>query len=118
MNDQPKTQWSGVFTTLRNGVSINENFTFRSDDWDEVKKLRMEVMDKMAPSTVKFPDDDGSVAHTETQETAPLCPVHGTPMTWRPAGVSKVSNKPYPAFWACGTKNTDGSYCKGKPKHE
>ena len=38
------------------------------------------------------------------------CPVHGTPFNLIPAGVSKTSGAPYPAFWACGTRG-----CKLKP---
>ena len=51
----------------------------------------------------------------------PICSQHGTPMTMRPAGLSKTKTnpdgtpKPYEAFWACSDKNPDGSYCKAKP---
>ena len=57
-----------------------------------------------------------------TQSTAPvdpntpMCGVHNVPMTQRPAGVSKTTNKPYPAFWACPNKMPDGSFCKFKPQ--
>lgn len=41
---------------------------------------------------------------------------HGTPWTLKPAGVSKVSGKPYSAFWTASHKLDDGSgYCKEKP---
>ena len=43
----------------------------------------------------------------------PLCAIHHKPMTWR-EGDSKQSGKHY-AFWACGERNSDGSFCKYKP---
>lgn len=115
MSDQPKYQWTGVWTTVRNGISINENITLRMDDREEIFDLRKTILDKIAPSSVSFPNDEGTVAQTRTQEQAPLCSVHGTPMTLKPAGVSKAG-KAYPAFWACATRNADGSFCKSKPK--
>ena len=45
----------------------------------------------------------------------PICSVHGTPMTLRPAGISKSTGKAYEAFWACAEKNPDGSFCRAKP---
>ncbi len=50
------------------------------------------------------------------QSQSPVCPVHGTVMVLKPAGVSKTSNKPYPPFWSCPSKNADGSYCKSRPQ--
>lgn len=41
----------------------------------------------------------------------PNCQLCGAEMVWR-EGVSKNMGKPY-AFWACPTRNPDGSYCKG-----
>ena len=38
------------------------------------------------------------------------CPVHGTPFKIVPAGVSKNTGNPYPAFWTCSTQG-----CKLKP---
>ena len=46
--------------------------------------------------------------------TNATCPIHGTPLVWK-AGTSKTTNKPY-GFWACPTRNADGSYCKGGSK--
>ena len=40
------------------------------------------------------------------------CGIHGSPMVFK-EGVSKKSGKPY-AFWACDTKNADGSFCNFK----
>lgn len=45
----------------------------------------------------------------------PICPVHNVPMTLKPAGVSKATGRQYKAFWACGEKMEDGSYCRAKP---
>lgn len=44
----------------------------------------------------------------------PLCGIHGTPMTLKPAGVSKTTGRQYPAFWSCGQRDGD-QYCKFKP---
>ena len=46
--------------------------------------------------------------------TNATCPVHGSNLEWK-TGISKTTNKPY-AFWACNTKNADGSYCKAGGK--
>ena len=46
---------------------------------------------------------------------APICEIHNKPMTLKPAGISKTTNKPYPAFWACGERMPDNSYCRFKP---
>jgi hypothetical protein len=40
---------------------------------------------------------------------------HGELWTLKPAGISKVSGKPYEAFWAASHKAPDGSYCREKP---
>ena len=40
---------------------------------------------------------------------------HGTPWQAKPGGVSKVSGKPYNAFYAASHKLPDGSWCKDKP---
>jgi len=45
----------------------------------------------------------------------PACPVHKTPMTWKPAGISKTTNRPYPGFFACGVRQEDGNWCNAKP---
>jgi len=51
-----------------------------------------------------------------TNPQAPSCGIHGTPMTWK-TGVSKGSGKPY-AFWACSTKNADGTFCSFRPENK
>lgn len=43
---------------------------------------------------------------------------HGTPWQAKPGGVSKISGKPYNAFWAASHKTPDGSWCKDKPSRE
>ena len=42
---------------------------------------------------------------------APICSTHGTKKVWK-TGRSQAG-KDY-AFWACPTKNADGSFCKAK----
>lgn len=39
-----------------------------------------------------------------------ICPVHKTKLEWK-AGTNKTTGKPY-GFWACTSKNADGSYCR------
>ena len=116
MNDCAKFQWTGQWTTVRNGISISENFTFRLDDLEDLKLKRQQTLDGVAPASVQFPNDEGPVARTVTQEVAPLCPVHGTPMSFKPPGISKTSGKPYQGFWSCGQRNADNSYCRAKPE--
>lgn len=50
------------------------------------------------------------------ENEVPRCPIHGSPMTLKPAGISKTSGKPYPAFWACNQKTIDGKYCNARPE--
>ena len=64
--------------------------------------------DKGTPVTVP-------VAPVTPQSQSLVCPVHGTVMVLKPAGVSKSTNKPYPPFWSCPSKNADGTYCKSRP---
>lgn len=45
------------------------------------------------------------------QGALPLCD-HGQPMKLVPAGISKASGKPYPAFWACAQAR--GQQCAKK----
>jgi len=40
------------------------------------------------------------------------CPVHGTALVWK----TGTNAKGQYAFWACPTKNADGSYCKAATK--
>jgi hypothetical protein len=40
---------------------------------------------------------------------------HGEAWQLKPGGVSKVSGKPYNAFYAASHKTTDGGWCKDKP---
>lgn len=53
--------------------------------------------------------------HTDGK-SAPICGIHNVPMNFREGGISKTSNRPYPAFWACPAKMPDGSYCKFRNK--
>ena len=80
--DSKKFQWTGQWTRQENGVAISENFTFRSDNY------------------------------AATQPSHPVCKVHGNTMSLRPAGTSKKTGKPYPAFWACTFKDVNGAYCR------
>ena len=43
------------------------------------------------------------------EQSPPMCPNCQTPMSLRPAGISKKTDKPYPAFWACPNNRSCGS---------
>lgn len=49
----------------------------------------------------------------QPQGQAPYCAIHHVPMRWK-EGVSKMG-KNY-AFWTCGQKNPDNSWCNFKPQ--
>lgn len=111
MNDEsfPKFQYS-VFT--KNGH--DGQYVIRTNDKDEFVML-IEYVNSLLPKTAVV---DAPTAFAKSLEGTtdiahpPLCGIHGTSMTWR-TGVSQKTNKPY-AFWACPTKNADGSFCTFK----
>jgi hypothetical protein len=100
----------------KNGIQVSENHTGRFDTQEEENIYRLHALG-LVPQTQAFPDDSGPVATPpqNTVQSAPVCGVHGIPMTLKPAGVSRAG-KPYPAFWSCSQKNPDGTYCSYKPK--
>ena len=108
MSDK-KYQWSKM------SPDRSEQVVVRSDDVDEWYQL-IEDARGVLP-TVGFPNDSGATATPieKTQEESPMCGIHKIPMTLKPAGVSKVG-RPYPAFYSCGQRNPDGSYCNFKLK--
>lgn len=118
MNNDAKYQWTGVFSRTVNGVVLSENFTFRMDTRDELEKERKQTIELIMPSAKSFPDDEGTMAHVATEEMAPVCKVHKTPMKLHPAGTSKTTGRAYPQFWSCGIKNTDGTFCNYRPPKE
>ena len=109
-------QWTGQFTRAVNGVMLSENFTFRMDNREELEAERKKVIENLVPSAKTFPEDEGDIAHTATEEQGEMCPVHKNAMTFKPAGVSKRTGKPYNGFWSCGIKNTDGTFCTYRPQ--
>ena len=94
-----------------------QSITIRTDD--KLKAVDYANWAKgVIPSEREFPNDQGDVAHTDAlANPAPKCAVHGNYMTLKPAGVSKAGRK-YPAFWSCGQKNADSSWCSYKPPKE
>ena len=93
----------------------SEQYVIRVDTYHELEGLRECVLKDLPKEGKPFPDDTGpvAVAPSEVQKAVPNCPIHGTPMNLKPAGVSK-EGRAYKAFWSCPTKNADGSYCRGK----
>ena len=114
--EEHKFQWTGAFSKAVNGVMISENFTFRMDSREELEVERKNVLDKLTPSSKSFPEDEGDMAHEETTSQSPMCAVHRTPMTFKQAGISKKTGKPYAGFWSCGIKNTDNTFCNYRPE--
>lgn len=111
MTDTVKTyQWTGVWSRTVNGIAINENITLRHDDKQQLLDDRVAFLDLLAPAARTFPNDEGEQAHVQTTEAAPICVIHHTAMTLKPAGISKSGRK-YPAFWTCGTLLPDGTWC-------
>lgn len=86
---------------------------------DEYAQWIQDIKDaKTVLPDVAFPNDIGKPMATtpeQAQTEVPKCGVHGTPMTLKPAGVSKAG-RPYPAFYSCGMKNADNTYCSYRPK--
>lgn len=116
--EDKKFQWTGQFTKVMNGVTLSENHTIRCETREERDTERRYVIETFMPSTKSFPEDEGNVAHRETQEETPKCGVHGTPMTWK-TGAYKTTTQwhkagePF-AFWSCGQKNADSTWCSYK----
>lgn len=93
----------------------SEQVVVRTDSYDEfIESIKLA---KGVLPQVAFPNDSGNIATPpeKAQEEAPKCGVHGTPMTLKPAGVSKAG-RAYPAFWSCGQRNADNTYCSFRPK--
>lgn len=96
----------------------NQMFHLRTDDFSEFTK-GIKDMENVIPNTSAFPNDHGTRATSpEKVKVVPVCEVHHIPMVMKPAGLSKKTGKPYPAFWSCGERNEDGSYCSFRPPKE
>lgn len=117
MDEITKYQWTGVFTKTINGVTLSENHTIRVNTQAERDTERDYVIKTFLGSAKSFPEDEGNMAHAATEAPAPICGVHKTGMTWKPAGVSKAG-KAYPGFWSCGQRNPDNSFCNYRPSKE
>lgn len=49
-------------------------------------------------------------------QQAPMCQMHQRPAEYKPAGVSKRTNKPYSAFWVCATGDNNCTRASNFPK--
>lgn len=67
------------------------------------------------PSWADETNTRASVQTAMADTSIPKCGVHGTPMKLIPAGVSKATNRPYPAFYICESLNADNTKCTFKP---
>lgn len=101
----PKFQYS-IFV----GGDKNQQIVIRSNDRSEflaeIKRWKESIDLGQQKSANQHPQP---TPNTQVQ----VCGIHGNPMTWK-TGISKKTNQPY-AFWACSTRNADGSYCQFKP---
>jgi hypothetical protein len=59
----------------------------------------------------ELPAPEAPVAGKET--LVPVCGIHNKPMVWR-EGNNRQTGRHY-AFWACGERGPDGSFCKYRP---
>ena len=82
--------------------------------WDQVDAQEKELV-KRTPHTDTEWLDKEPVVQAPPAQSIPVCQIHNKPMTLKPAGVSKTTGKPYPAFWSCSERMPDGSFCKFKP---
>jgi hypothetical protein len=93
-------------------INGNPGFVVCADNADDLEKNIREALPifkrfKTAVDTYHEKQENDATPPPQEPEK---CSVHGTPKIWK-TGVSKAG-KPY-AFWACPTKNADGSFCKG-----
>ncbi len=97
----------------------SEQYVIRHNDETEFDRLVLKYK-SVIPQANVFPDDVGHVAtpQSKIQEGVPMCGVHGTPMKWI-TGKYKNTTEWHTAgddfaFWSCGQKNADNSYCNYK----
>ena len=96
----------------------NQMFHVRTDNLTEFTEM-IESMQDIIPNTEAFPNDHGSKATPQSQvKQVPMCGVHHIAMIMKPAGISKKTGKGYPAFWSCGERMEDGSFCTYRPPKE
>lgn len=121
MTDNEKQQFpeapASVTLTVMTPKGYPALFSVRDMDWkslvQEIESLEKDLEERGYTPQVKTygaPVKPASQAPTAPQNTisnGPRCPIHGAPMAQRQG--------PYGTFWACPTKNADGSYCKAKP---
>lgn len=55
-------------------------------------------------------------AATPPGQSAPVCGRHGQPATFKPGGISRASNRPYDAFWACSANDRECTKASNFPK--
>ena len=96
--------------------------------WEEVDKQEHEIQDRKemeesVRETIKSNEEwinEPSVPPTYSapvqENTGNVCPIHKVALVWKPAGVSKKTNRPYPGFYSCPGRNPDGSFCSFHPK--
>lgn len=93
--------------------------TMRAETVSEVLKQFQTIMPFIKNSGYKNVWDKEPITRVLPEQTpvvqnAPICGIHGVPMTWK-SGISKTNGKPY-AFFACSTKNANGTWCNYQPK--
>jgi len=111
---------------IGNGGKDNQ-IVVRNEDWEEFKKDLIRVKEIRETAEKKYKKEVApaeafvSPQAPQTPQGTPqvdigyVCPHHNKKMTKMPAGTSKAG-KPYNAFWSCGEKNPDNSWCSYKPE--
>lgn len=55
-------------------------------------------------------------APTPPGQQAPICQQHGQPAVFKPGGISRTSQRPYDAFWACNANDRNCTKASNFPK--
>lgn len=102
-------------TTLRlstNGIHEISVMTEAGENPDEMFAIGAELLERLKE---KFPKADPITPQVSQVSETPICGVHQIGMVKIPAGTSRSTGRPYPAFWTCPRKEADGRNCSFRP---
>ena len=104
-----KSQREGVFVVIKARVTRGEAIPFADELVEELRGRGFKFTNEISTPV----EDKGIEAKEEVKESelvVPICPTHNVQLILREGQ--------YGQFWACPTKNPDGSWCKWRPKKE
>ena len=120
--DTPKGPFAGQIELSSDNV---EGYTqlFNAVVGQLVKEAEEDDLISFSPRPISYTTGGGGGKGTTTTKLAapspdgdsPTCGIHNVPMNKVPAGISKKTEKPYNAFYACGEKDNNGNFCTYKP---